>query len=156
MEDPGRTHLREPDDDVCVAEHVRQSRSTGRVPLVVIADDDSAILELLTDVFSDEGFQVCPCASSQAASVALASTPPDLFITDVLLRGDAPLGPLRKLVENGGAVPPVIVLTGIPDQARHTHAALLEQVAAHVESKPFDLDHLLELVHTLIGWPEHR
>lgn len=127
--------------------------AVGDAPLVVIADDDSDILQLLTEVFDGEGFRVCPCADSQTAAMALASAPPDLFITDVRLRGDAPLGVLRRLVERGGPLPPVIVLTGIPDQVRATHAPLLEQASAHVESKPFDLNRLIDLVHALTHWP---
>lgn len=150
MEDVSRHLSPDPGDD---KRRVFQQFAAGDSPLVVIADDDEDILELLTEVVSEEGFRVCPCADSRAAATALASTPPDLLITDVLLRGDAPLGLLRRLVESGGRLPPVIVLTGIPEQVLATHAALLEQAAAYVESKPFDLNNLLHLVHSLTQWP---
>jgi DNA-binding response OmpR family regulator len=153
MVDASRNPRGGTDDDT---ERPAPEVAVGDAPVVVVAEDDSDILDLLTEVFVGEGFRVCPCGDSQTATMALASTPPDLFITDVRLRGDAPLGALRRLVERGGPLPPVIVLTGIPDQVRATHAALLEQASAHVEAKPFDLDNLIDLVHTLTHWPAVR
>lgn len=125
-----------------------------RAPRVVIVDDDGDLLDLLDQIFRDEGFRVVPCPDVEAAIPALKAEATHLLITDVRLHGAGDLGVLQWLVNQDGPRPAVIVLTAAPEIARTSYRGLLELAGAHVEAKPFDLDHLLNLARTLTGWPE--
>jgi CheY-like chemotaxis protein len=122
-----------------------------RHPLVMVADDDADLLDLLRQVLEEEGFLVQAHMDSESAAQALAAGLPDLLIADAHLHGDQPLGLLQWLVDNVAALPAIIVLTGASERIQATRGDLLQRAGAHVEPKPFELEHLLDLARTLTG-----
>ena len=111
--------------------------ATGQTVLVV--EDDPAILDLLAEALTDEGYAVARAEDGVAALEAIQRQPPDLVVADVHLpRLDG--GQLvRRLRESGISA---ILLSGDPNWARTPGVAFV--------AKPFDLDHLLTVVARLL------
>lgn len=120
---------------------------------MVTVEDDPDTLDLLGQIFTDEGYRVHLCLDEASARPILEAGGIDLLVVDARLRG--PDGPslLQWLENRGGQLPAVIMLTGMPDTVAAAHGPLLARLGARLEPKPFDVDHLLELANTLTGWP---
>lgn len=95
-----------------------EARNTGRASAapranglkIFIADDDSAVAELLSDLVSDIGHQVAAVQSSHAAALAAAETiDADLAILDINLHGRPSFAVADRLSARGI---PVIFATG--------------------------------------------
>lgn len=142
MDDPSRTGVPS-----------SQLGDTSLIPRVAVVDDDADIRDLLTELLTDDGFQVSAYPDRETAMAALAVELPALLITDARLRGADGFELLRSLVESGRTLPPILLLTAAPEEFYAVHAPLLARVGAQVVRKPFDVEHLLNLAHTLTGWP---
>ena len=109
-----------------------------------IIDDNEDILEILTIVFEDEGYDVVTADNSYAAEQILSSCP-DLILLDVRITGSPKSGTqicLELKAEPDTRNIPVLLLSAEHD---------LKQLAGscHADGyvrKPFDLDHLLQTV----------
>jgi len=78
---------------------------------VVIAEDEALLLEVLTEIFQDEGFEVTPFSSADAAWSHLQGhpSPPDLLFTDVKMPGNMDgLGLAAAFTQQWPSVPVVI------------------------------------------------
>ena len=112
-------------------------------PHVLVVDDEVPLLELFSDVLTDEGYAVTTCATLAAAQAVLAHTRPDLLILDLVfggvLAGRAWLLALAQTPTT--ATLPVVVCSA----ARAELAALAPVAPASWQllPKPFDLDALL-------------
>jgi CheY-like chemotaxis protein len=79
---------------------------------ILIADDESALCELLTELLSDEGYIVDSVASGTDAINRLESGPHyDLLLLDLRMPGINGLRVLELLRRNGNDIP-IIMLTG--------------------------------------------
>lgn len=106
---------------------------------VLLADDDRALLELLTDYLELQGFDVTAVESGDAALRALVEEPPpDLVLLDIRMPGMPGDEVLRRMRAN-------------PDLARIPVAAITGMRPGEVEllanpdellSKPFDIESL--------------
>ena len=115
-------------------------RASGRV---LVVDDDRAIRELLSDVLTDEGYEVRVAAHGQAALEVLADWRADLIVLDMAMpvldgRGFR----AAQLAHPEWRRVPVVVLSA-------TAAYLSEEStigARAVMDKPFEVDDLARLV----------
>jgi DNA-binding response OmpR family regulator len=112
-------------------------------PLILLVEDQPEIRDAVRWLLEDEGFAVETAGDGQAALAQLTQLRPALIILDMglpILSGEDVVEGLPKLFNQ---VPPFILMTaagGIAERARRLGAA------GYV-GKPFDLDHLLEVVH---------
>ena len=107
---------------------------------ILVVDDDEALRETLSEVLSDEGYEVVAVADGEAALEHVGDRPTDLIILDVMLpRMDAYSFRAAQLEAEHQHLPPVIVLSAVPDLAT---AATRLNAAAWI-AKPFRLDDLL-------------
>jgi CheY-like chemotaxis protein len=108
---------------------------------IMIIDDDPAVLEYLTTLFSDNGYETCSARDAfEGLEVAKRETP-DLITLDLEMPGD--WGPrfYRKMSEDQRLKnTPVIVISGLSG-----HKYAINKAVAAI-SKPFDRDELLQLV----------
>jgi DNA-binding response OmpR family regulator len=111
---------------------------------VLIADDDPDILELITALLTEEGFQTVTCGDGIAALHLIRTQRPALALIDLgmpLINGYELIERLRA--EPGEPLPVVAMSVAMyepsPDQL---------QVDAYL-AKPFDLEELLEHVNYL-------
>jgi CheY-like chemotaxis protein len=111
---------------------------------IVIADDDPATLEGLTEFLTEFGFSVVPLRDGQdAMNLLVGGLVPALLIVDLAmphLRGDELLKYLQSDPELRFV--PVLVVTGAPEQIGHA-------VADAILPKPVDLVALLSHVRRL-------
>jgi two-component system cell cycle response regulator DivK len=125
-------------------------RSKRRAP-ILIADDDPATLEGLTEFLAEFGYRVVPFRNGQEImDLLLSGVVPALFILDLAMphvAGDELLrylqtDPILRFV-------PVIVVTGAPER-------LGRGVADAVLPKPVNLSLLLAHVNRLASGPRSR
>ncbi len=112
-----------------------------RAPCVLVVDDSVAMRQLLEDVLTERGYRVTTAPSAARALELLASTRPDLIVTDLLMPGMSGFS-LRSLMlrrpELSGI--PVVVVSAFWRRPSET----LDVVA--VLGKPLNVDRLLEVV----------
>ena len=119
------------------------SGRSGPAPLILLVEDQPEIRDAVRWLLEDEGFAVETAGDGQAALAQVTQLRPALIILDMglpILSGEGVVEGLHKLFNQ---VPPFILMTaagGIAERARRLGAA------GYV-GKPFELDHLLEVVH---------
>ena len=98
-------------------------KGTNDEKKVLLIEDESVLLELLSDKFKDSGFKVL-CAQSAEAGIKLAMKfHPDLILLDIILPKMDGLTMLKKLRgDSWGKNVPVIVLSNLSDQKRVSEA----------------------------------
>jgi len=95
----------------------------GTKPLVLIADDDKAIVDLLSYFFTEKGCTVLTANDGTEAVAKASSGNPDLILLDLLMPGMSGFEVLAKLKQdpNLSAIP-VIVLSGLDEQSARARA----------------------------------
>jgi CheY-like chemotaxis protein len=118
-------------------------------PVVLVADDDAAIRQLVTEVLEEAlGARVVAVADGRAAITALAGEPPAALVLDLLMPAVDGLAVLRWLrTRPPDSQPPVVALTATSGPEGE---AALGLGAAAVVPKPFDVDALAAAVRPLL------
>lgn len=112
-------------------------------------DDDAGVREILSLILGDEGYEV-DCATSAGHAIAsIEQRRPDLILLDLMMsdqdgQGEGFVDRYRLLPD---ATAPILVLSGLPDVARH--AARIGAAGAII--KPFDLVALVDKVETALS-----
>ena len=118
---------------------------------ILVADDDVAIADLLVQSLTEEGYEVEKSVQSLRFFDAVRQQHPDLILLDLLmpyLEGEDELRLLQLTPETSNI--PVIVITAKPDVSRDEQT-LRQLGVRHIVRKPFDLNHLLNLVNQTVG-----
>ncbi|MEO6097354.1 MAG: HD domain-containing phosphohydrolase [Fibrobacteria bacterium] len=108
---------------------------------LVIIDDESHITDIIARFFREKGHDVTGFTRADLALAHLISTPIDLVITDIAMKGISGLELLAKMKEKGLDIP-VIVTTGNPSHNSAVQA--LRGGAFDYVVKPFHLDEISE------------
>jgi len=119
------------------------------VSRILIVDDEPAILESLATLLADEGYPVQTAPDGRVALELVASSPPDLLITDVLMPGLDGWALLAQVRERTPDLP-VIVISAIERRDTPQREVLITDHTVFLR-KPFALDTLLAIVHRLIA-----
>ncbi|MDQ3239314.1 MAG: response regulator [bacterium] len=109
---------------------------------ILIADDDAAILDVMTIVLEDEGFEVVAICDGDVIS-KIEEVKPDLVLLDLWMSGRDGVEITRGLKNNitTSAIPVVVV------SARHDLAEVAKDIGADAYlNKPFDIETLASLV----------
>ncbi len=110
---------------------------------LLVIDDKEGFREHLSQLFSEEGYQVSTAASSEEAIAVLESFAPDIVITDVVMpQGDGFF--MLQHMQERGLLCPVIVITAYGSQESAIKALRLG--AYDYVTKPFELDVILNTV----------
>ncbi len=116
--------------------------------LVLVVDDDKAILEVIEARLDAAGYVVRTASSAEQALESLAGQPVDLVVSDVKMPGMGGEGLLREVLEKWPEVP-VILLTAfgnIPDAVSSIRTG-----AADYLTKPFDGQELLARIKDILS-----
>jgi FixJ family two-component response regulator len=116
-------------------------------PLVRVVDDDASVLRAIGRLLKSEGLFV-QSFDSPAALLDNAEGEADCLVLDIDLPGMNGLELHRRLLE-AGAAPPVIFITGVPDEASRVRA-MTQQAVAYLE-KPVEVDLLLDAIEQALA-----
>lgn len=110
--------------------------TSSQHPIVLIADDEPAIVDLLADFLEDQGFHVEKALDGATALRIIRQMHPDLVIADVMMPRMDGYELVQALeVEHDGV--PVILMSA---------AVVPRRPDVPFISKPFDLGELLDLI----------
>jgi len=116
---------------------------------ILIVDDEPAILRILGDVLTDEGYNVIAATDGETGIEKAKVSNPDLIILDVMLPGINGFEVCKLLKENEQTKKiSIIILTGISTLVEHKQKALQLGADDYI-TKPFDMSDLLNRVKTL-------
>jgi two-component system response regulator PilR (NtrC family) len=106
---------------------------------LLIVDDEASLLDFLSLLFQDEGYEVTTARSVEEARRRLEAGSPDLVLCDILMPDGNGLDLLRE-IKTGDGSPPVVMMTAYTSTKSAIEAMKLG--AADYVSKPFDVDEL--------------
>ncbi len=113
------------------------------VGVVLVVDDERYIVDLLSDLLEDEGYEVLRAADGQAALDVLDRRQPDLVVADVMMPRIDGVRLLSIIREHHKNLPVILMSAAVTP--RMGDVPFL--------SKPFDIDDLLALVEEKL--PHH-
>jgi two-component system response regulator AtoC len=126
--------------------------ATGQPPKhIMVADDDPAIVALLTDFLEGEGFTISEARTGREVLARLAAAKPDLLLMDVRLPDASGLEILQKIQDQSLAVP-VLIMTAFGTSSMAIKAIQLG--AFDYITKPFDLEEVLHTINRLFEYQE--
>ena len=122
---------------------------------VLVVDDDVPIREMLVLALEMEGYQVVQVCDGLQALEAVKRYHVDLVTLDIMMPGLDGWQVADKLrADRATAQIPRLMISGVPvDQLMRACAS---RQASAIISKPFDLEHVIDLVQELIGPPGSR
>ncbi len=125
---------------------------------ILVVNDDPAVLDLFEDLLGEEGYRVTLDRFGRETTEimqSLRALEPDLVIMDFLVGGEASGWQLLQAAQMDRATRdiPVIVCTAAVRQITEL-SDHLDSLGIHVVIKPFDIDHLLDVVQQV--WDSKR
>ncbi len=121
---------------------------SNSVPLIYVADDDEATLELIETFLARDGLEVVGFSGADRLVAAIATRRPDAILLDVRIPGQSGLDALKTLKESSNADIPVLMLTGDGRFDRIVQAMQLG--AKGYVMKPFDGPKLVGEVRAML------
>lgn len=128
---------------LCDGDGLDAEACVRRQAQILVVEDDKYILQILTLLFTDEGFAVQSAPDCEAALSMLHEAQPDLIVLDVRLPVMDGWAFLDIYHQTAGSHVPVIVTSAAYGSAERA----AQHGAAAFLSKPFDLEQLLALVY---------
>ncbi len=114
---------------------------------ILVADDDPALLEMMSLTLTKEGFRVATAATAAAARDLIASTTFDAVVSDIYL-GDATAIDLLDEIRNANPDAAIILVTAqgtVETAAAASAAGVFDYLA-----KPFQLEELVSRVRAAV------
>ena len=113
---------------------------------ILLVEDEPDLRAVLAEILREEGYSVVTAGTGQAALDAMAQTPPDLVLMDVMMPGmDGRITYVAMRGRPEGAAIPIVLMSATVRSAR-----LPDGIDGFLR-KPFDLNQVLALVAMLIG-----
>jgi len=122
--------------------------SAGR--LVVVADDEEDILDLVTTIIERSGHEVLPVRDGAAALAAIRERRPDLVVLDIAMPEVDGLEVLRRLRSDAQTSELPVLLLSARAQEDDVRLAFATGANAYVK-KPFSPGELSRRVDNLLG-----
>jgi len=111
---------------------------------ILVLDDDPDILEILTLVLVEGGYEVCALSCGNTVFDDIKRFRPDLILMDIMLAGLDGRSICKQIKENHLTYfVPVILISGTHNLAESLH---LPGAPNDFVAKPFDIDHLLRTI----------
>ena len=115
---------------------------------IAVVDDDPTIRQLLAEQLERQGFRVSTLPSGRALRAALAQSPVDLIVLDVMLPGEDGLAILQSLRASPHAAIPIVLLTALGDDVDRIIG--LEMGADDYVPKPFTPRELVARIRSVL------
>lgn len=106
------------------------------MPRILIAEDDDAVREFVARALALQGHEVTAVTDGGKALEALAASPYDLLLTDIVMPGMDGIALALKVAKNHPTLP-VLLMTGYAAERQRAHN--LDALICRVLLKPFTL-----------------
>jgi EAL domain-containing protein (putative c-di-GMP-specific phosphodiesterase class I)/CheY-like chemotaxis protein len=113
---------------------------------ILVVDDELAIAEMIRDILTERGFQVLVAANGAEALRVVEQTAIDVVLLDMNMPVLDGAGFVAAIRERGLRIP-IVVMTAGPSAQRWAK----ELQADGYLSKPFDIDHLVDVTTRLVA-----
>ncbi len=120
---------------------------------ILIVDDEVQVASALRRLFRREGFAVEVALNGDEALAKLSTFDADLVISDFRMKGMNGAELLEKVLRVAPRAVRIL-LSGHADLWSHSPSTATAQAVSHFISKPWDDDHLVARVRTLLGQQE--
>lgn len=121
-------------------------QSLGVMGNVLIVDDDPAILEMLSDIVSREGYKAVAVESGEKAIEESEKQPFDMVLLDLLLPGISGVEVLSALKKMGSRAA-VVILTGYADDPMAD--AAMKMGPKFLLRKPFRVSEIIQAINSI-------
>lgn len=120
------------------------------MPTVIVLEDERDIRDFLSSALEAEGYRAIPLPHPAKIDHALETTPPDVFLMDIMLSGSSGIEAAQRLHARGFGHIPMVAMS-----ASNLMADYAARSGLFIETiiKPFDLDDLLAIVERLAPPP---
>jgi CheY-like chemotaxis protein len=133
---------------MCGADSDKGDSQMTKKKTILVVDDEKDVVEYLTDLLEDNGYEVTPAYSGVEAMKSIAGERPDLILLDLLMPEETGTGLYRRLHHRKEYRDiPVIVISGLAG----SYLAVSKSVP--VIEKPPDEDRVLWEVAKVLGKP---
>ena len=112
-------------------------------PIVLVADDDPSILEILKLGFRTKGYEVITASDGKSAIQAIEQSRPDLLVLDIEMPHLTGIEVLRHLRKDWPALP-VVIMTAHGTISLAVEA--MKEGATEFITKPFEMEQLLLVI----------
>ena len=116
-------------------------------PHILVANDETLLLDLLQELLTDEGYEVTCTRESREAYHLIKRVKPDLVILDVRMGNEVTgfdLVSMLMLDPETNAIP--LIVSSADSAALRQHQQEMGNQGIRILAKPFDLDDLLRLI----------
>ena len=120
----------------------------GAIPRILVVDDEPAARTLVTKALVADGYAVVAAEDGIEALEALAKTPFDMVLTDIVMPGIDGIELALKVTKDFPDTA-ILLMSGYPDERRR--ASGLESLFREVIEKPFALADLRRLVRNCLA-----
>ncbi len=120
----------------------------GAIPRILVVDDEPAARTLVTKALVADGYAVVAAEDGLQALEALARSPFDMVLTDIVMPGIDGIELALKVAKDFPDTA-ILLMSGYPDERRR--ASGLEFLFQEVIEKPFALADLRRLVRTCLA-----
>lgn len=119
--------------------------------MVVVIDDEPAIVEVVCDALGDADLETTACLHGREAHACIRRARPDVVILDVQMPGVDGVEVFRHMREDPAtSTIPVIFFTANADKLKQ-RLPDYSRMGADLLPKPFDVDKLLDLVKNALA-----
>lgn len=123
-----------------------------QVPKLLVADDEPAILSMITDIFEPMGYQVITVTDGQKAIDMAIETHPDMVIVDVLMPKKNGFEVCRAIRNHPNLEDiPIVLLSAMADE--YNRLTGFEEGADDYIIKPFQIDEIKSRINALLSHP---
>lgn len=128
-----------------------ENTATTRVKKrVLVADDDSGVLESIRTALVTRGYDVIVAHDGAEALMRAERDAPDLIVLDMVMPRRSGLSVIDRLHGNKSRkATPIIIVSGQQDERHKSHAN--ERGVVDYLSKPFDIDQLLKRIDSILS-----
>jgi two-component system, response regulator RegA len=110
------------------------------LPTVLLVDDDTVFLTVLTRAMQKRGFEVLTASCAEQAFSIAKNEPPEFAVVDLKMDGNSGLVLVRQLTELAAGIK-IVILTGFASITTAVEAIKLG--AVHYLAKPVDVDEII-------------
>jgi two-component system, OmpR family, response regulator VicR len=123
-----------------------RSRETNRVSRILIVDDDPNIVQMLSDILTDEGYEVATATQSLRAFDRAKEAQPDLILMDIMMPYLDGLDQIKLLsLDDDLKDIPIIVITAKARALEGIEDLRALRIVDYLY-KPFEISDLLEKI----------